>query len=49
MELPHDDTAMMQAFLQQEFDRIVEDNLGDWEQWGYRKSFITQVLPSVLG
>ena len=44
MELPHDDRAIMQDVLQQEFDRIVEDNLGAWEQWGYEGKGRNRVL-----
>ena len=44
MELPHDDTGMMQTFLQQEFDRLVEDNWGDFEQWGYEGKGRNRVL-----
>ena len=44
MDPPYDDTAMMQAFLQQEFDRLVEDNWGDFEQWGYEGKGRSRVL-----
>ena len=44
MDLPYDDTAIMQAFLQQEFDRLVEDNLREWEQWGYEGKGKNRVL-----
>ena len=44
MDHPYDDTAMMQAFLQQEFDRIVEEGLGDWEQWGHEGKGRNRVL-----
>ena len=44
MELPPDDRAMIQAFLQQEFDRFVDDNLHDWEQWGHEGKGRNRVL-----